>query len=63
MTRALLGTLVGLLLGLFIGIDLILLGVVSLNSIAVFVLGIAGLVVGGVLGYRAIHRQAPPEKG
>lgn len=63
MTRALLGTLVGLLFGLFLGIDLVLLGVVSLNSIAVFILGIAGLVVGGGLGYRAAHRHSPPEKG
>lgn len=63
MTRALLGTLVGLLFGLFLGIDLVLLGVLSLNSIAVFVLGIVGLVLGGGLGYRATHRHAPPEKG
>ena len=50
MMRAVIAALVGLLLGVFIGIDLILLGVVSIDTILVFVLGLVGLVAGGVLG-------------
>jgi hypothetical protein len=53
-----LGTaLLGLLLFLFVAVDLVIFGVVALDSIVVTVLPILGLIVGGVLGGMASQRR------
>jgi hypothetical protein len=51
--RPILGALSGLLLGLFLGIDLFLFGLVPLDSIAVTLLVVLGLVGGIALGFLA----------
>jgi hypothetical protein len=44
---------------LFVGSDLVLFGVVPLNSVIVTILPAAGLVIGGVLGGFAGNRTKP----
>lgn len=56
--RMVLGAVVGLLLGAFVGLDLVLLGVVGLDTIWVFVLAVVGLVLGVLLGRRGARRRA-----
>lgn len=51
--RPVLGGLSGLLLGLFLGLDLFLFGVVPLDSIAITLLVVVGLVGGIALGLLA----------
>lgn len=57
MMRAVLGAVVGLLLGAFIGFDLVLLGLVALDTMVVFVLAIVGLLLGAWSGHRAARRR------
>lgn len=47
----------GLLFMLFIALDLVLFGVVPLNSVLVTILPLVGLVLGGILGAMAGKRQ------
>lgn len=44
--RQVLGTICGFLLGLFIGLDLLVFGVIPLNSILLVILPIVGLIAG-----------------
>jgi hypothetical protein len=56
--RALAVGLLGLLFMLFVSMDLVLFGVVPLNSAVVTILPLVGLVLGVVLGAIAAKRQA-----
>jgi hypothetical protein len=58
--RPVLGALAGLVLGLFLGLDLVLLGLIPLDSVLVTVLAGAGLVGGVVVGLTAPFGSAPP---
>ena len=64
--RIIAAAVLGFLLFLFIGTDLVLFGVVPLNSVVVTILPAAGLVVGGVLGgfagKRLNRRDGPPSE-
>ena len=64
--RIIAAAVLGFLFFLFIGIDLVLFGVVPLNSVVVTILPAAGLVVGGVLGglagNRLKRRDGPPSE-
>jgi threonine/homoserine/homoserine lactone efflux protein len=51
---------VGFLFMLFVAVDLVLFGVVALDSAVITVLLAVGLVGGGVLGWLAAGRQAVP---
>lgn len=59
MMRAVLGAIVGLLLGAFIGIDLVLFGVLAMDTAVVFVLAVVGLLLGAWSGLRAASRRRP----
>jgi hypothetical protein len=52
---------VGLLFMLFVAIDLVLFGVIPLNSVIVTILPLLGLVVGLALGLAAGDREAATE--
>jgi hypothetical protein len=53
----------GFFLGLFVGTDLLLLGVVPLNSVVLTILPVVGLVIGLVLAYTVPKRgRAPVEE-
>jgi hypothetical protein len=51
----------GLLFMIFVALDLVLFGVVPLNSVVVTVLPVVGLVLGLVLGAMAGNRKAASE--
>ena len=51
----------GFLFLLFVALDLVLFGVVALNSVIVTLLPLLGLVAGGVLGAAVGRRQSTPE--
>jgi hypothetical protein len=55
--RAIAAGILGLLFGLFVALDLVLFGVVPLNSVLVTILPGVGLVLGVVLGVLAGNRQ------
>lgn len=57
MMRAVIGAVVGLMLGLLIGVDLVLLGVLAMDTYIVFLLALAGLVLGAWSGRRAARRR------
>ena len=59
--RSVAAAVLGLLFMLFVAIDLVLFGVVPLNSVVVTILPLVGLVLGAVLGAIAGSRQAPNE--
>jgi hypothetical protein len=48
---------IGLFFMLFVAVDLVLFGVVALNSPVVTVLVVVGLVAGGALGFLAARRR------
>jgi hypothetical protein len=48
---------IGLFFMLFVAVDLVLFGVVALNSPVVTVLLVVGLVAGGALGFLAARRR------
>jgi hypothetical protein len=48
----------GFLFLLFVALDLVLFGIIPLNSVIVTLLPLAGLVVGGVLGALVGRRQS-----
>ncbi|MGZ4762284.1 MAG: hypothetical protein ACXV7I_07610 [Ilumatobacteraceae bacterium] len=48
--RAIAGAVLGFFFLLFVGVDLVLFGVVPLNSVVVTILPAVGFVLGGVLG-------------
>jgi hypothetical protein len=50
---------IGLLFMLFVAVDLVLFGVVALNSPVVTVLLVVGLIAGGGLGFLAGRRRHP----
>jgi hypothetical protein len=56
--RVIAGALLGLFFLLFVALDLVLFGVVALNSVVVTVLPALGLVLGAVLGVLAGNRSA-----
>lgn len=56
--RVVLSAILAMLLMLFVAADLVLFGVVPLNSIVVTILPLAGLVVGALLGIMARKRQS-----
>ena len=56
--RVIAGAVLGLLFLLFVAFDLVLFGVVALNSIVVTILPALGLVLGAVLGVLAGNRSA-----
>lgn len=58
--RIIAAAVLGLLFLLFVATDLVLFGVVPLNSVLVTILPAAGLVIGGVLGGFAGKRGTPP---
>ena len=60
--RAIAGAVLGFLFLLFVGADLVLFGVVPLNSVVVTILPAVGLVLGGVLGGMAGNRAKPPQE-
>ena len=51
----------GLLFMLFVALDLVLFGVVPMNSVVVTILPLLGLILGGVLGAMAGKRQSEAE--
>ena len=51
--RPVLGAINGFFLGLFVAVDLLLFGVVQLDSVLLAILPLAGIVVGVVLGFWA----------
>ncbi len=53
------GALLGMLFLLFVALDLVLFGVLPLNSVMVTVFPVVGLVVGGALGYLSGTRHTP----
>lgn len=53
------GALLGMLFLLFVALDLVLFGVLPLNSVMVTVFPVVGLVVGGALGYVSGTRHTP----
>lgn len=55
--------LLGFLFMLFVAIDLVVFGVVALNSVVVTILPVIGLVLGIVLGIMASKRQTSAEAG
>lgn len=57
--RVVSGALLGMLFLLFVALDLVLFGVLPLNSVMVTVFPVVGLVVGGALGYLSGTRQTP----
>ena len=62
--RIVLSAILAMFLMLFVAVDLVLFGVVPLNSVVVTILPAVGLVVGALLGVMARKRQsapAPPE--
>ena len=59
--RAIAGAVLGFLFLLFVGADLVLFGVVPLNSVVVTILPAAGLVLGAVLGGLAGGRGRPTQ--
>ena len=63
--RALVSAVVGLLFMLFVALDLVLFGVLALDSIVITVLLVVGLVGGGALGWIAAarHQHAAPPAG
>ena len=58
--RIIAAAILGLLFLLFVAVDLVLFGVVPLNSVVVTILPAAGLVLGAVLGGFAGNRTKPP---
>lgn len=59
--RILATAVVGFLFMLFVALDLVLFGVLALNSVLVTVLPVVGLIGGGVLGSIAARRLAASE--
>jgi hypothetical protein len=59
--RTIAAAVLGFLFLLFVAADLVLFGVVPLNSVVVTILPAAGLVLGAVLGALAGNRRKPPE--
>lgn len=53
------GALLGMLFLLFVALDLVLFGVLPLNSVMVTVFPVVGLFVGGALGYLSGTRHTP----
>ncbi len=60
--RVVLSAILALFLGLFVAADLVLFGVVPLNSIVVTIVPLAALVLGAVLGIAA-HKRHSGEAG
>ncbi|HEX2782812.1 MAG TPA: hypothetical protein VHN36_04450 [Ilumatobacteraceae bacterium] len=60
--RTIAAAVLGFLFLLFVAADLVLFGVVPLNSVVVTILPAAGLVLGAVLGALAGNRRRPPEE-
>ena len=58
--RVVLSAFLALLLGFFIAADLVLFGVLPLNSVIVTIVPLVGLVIGAVLGVMARKRQSAP---
>jgi hypothetical protein len=56
--RIIASALLGFLFLLFVAVDLVIFGVIALNSVIVTLLPLIGLVGGGVLGALAGRRQA-----
>ena len=64
--RVVLSAFLAMFLGFFVAADLVLFGVVPLNSVVVTILPLAALVLGAVLGVMARKRRAggaAPEAG
>lgn len=61
--RPVLGAFSGFFLGLLLGVDLLLFGVVALDSALLLVLPVLGLVVGIVLPLVMRRRARPPAEG
>ncbi len=59
--RAIAGAVLGFLFLLFVGADLVLFGVVPLNSVVVTILPAVGFVLGAVLGGLAGGRARAPQ--
>ena len=60
--RIIAAAVLGFLFLLFVGADLVLFGVVPLNSVVVTILPAVGLVLGGVLGGLAGNRGKPQQE-
>ena len=60
--RTIAAAVLGFFFLLFVAADLVLFGVVPLNSVVVTILPAAGLVLGAVLGALAGNRRKPPEE-
>ena len=58
--RVVLSAFLALFLGFFIAADLVLFGVVPLNSVIVTIVPLAGFVIGALLGAMARKRQSVP---
>lgn len=56
--RIVLAAILAMFLFLFVAVDLVLFGVIPLNSVVVTILPIVGLVVGAVVGVLARKRQS-----
>lgn len=56
--RVVLSAILAMFLMLFVAVDLVLFGVIPLNSVVVTILPLAGLVVGALLGVMARKRQS-----
>ena len=59
--RVVLSAILAMLLGLFVSVDLVLFGVIPLNSVVVTLLPLVFLVVGALLGIMARKRQPAGE--
>jgi hypothetical protein len=59
--RVIAGAVLGFLFLLFVAMDLVLFGVVALNSVVVTILPALGIVLGAVLGVLAGNRRAQLE--
>lgn len=57
--RIVLAAILSMFLLLFVAVDLVLFGVIPLNSVVVTILPVAGLVIGAVVGVLARKRQSP----
>ena len=60
--RTIAGAVLGLLFMLFVAADLVLFGIVALNSVVVTILPVIGFVLGAVVGVLAGKRQKSSEE-